>query len=60
MSTSTKKVADKLATDPIDKLIFEKGLRIKHIVIVKKQDSLVVFLNNGTTITVKFSSFPLL
>lgn len=57
MNTSTKKVVNKLATDPIDKLIYEKGLRISHIIIVKKQDSLVVFLNNGSTIAVKLTAF---
>jgi hypothetical protein len=58
MNTSTDKIINKLAKDPIDKLIYEKGLRIKDVLCVKKQDSLIVFLNNGTTITLKLSVIP--
>src|SRR5687767_9727508 len=58
MSTSSKrKVVDKPSTDPLEKLIYEKGLRITHIVAVKKEVSLVVFLNNGKTISVRLSPF---
>jgi hypothetical protein len=59
MSTSNK-IVNKPAKDPIDKLIYEKGLRITQVLPVKKQDSLIVFLNNANTITIKLSSFPLL
>ena len=58
MSTSKNKVANKRATDPIDQLIYEKGLRITQVLPVKKQDSLIVFLNNGTSISVRLSAFP--
>jgi len=39
-------------------LIFEKGLRITQLEAVKKQDSLIVFLNNNNNISVRLSSFP--
>ncbi|HWB64216.1 MAG TPA: DUF2442 domain-containing protein [Chitinophagales bacterium] len=58
MSTSKNKIVNKRAKDPIDRLIFEKGLRIIQVVPVKKHDSLVVILNNGNTISVKLSFFP--
>jgi hypothetical protein len=57
MSTSKNKIVNKRATDPIDQLIYEKGLRITQVLPVKKQDSLIVFLNNGTTINVRLSFF---
>ncbi len=57
MNTSNK-ISNKPSKDPIDKLIFEKGLRITQVLAVKKQDSLIVFLNNANTIAVKLSYFP--
>ena len=58
MSTSKNKIENKQSKDPIDQVIFEKGLRISYIVPVKEQDSLVIFLNNQTNFTVRLSSFP--
>jgi hypothetical protein len=58
MNTSSNKIVNTPAKDPIDKLIFEKGLRITQIVPVKKQDSLIIFLSNSNTMTVKLSAFP--
>ena len=60
MSTSNKKIVNKASTDPIEKLIYEHGLRITHVVALKKQDMLIAFLNNSVTVPVKLSSFPLL
>ena len=57
MSTSKNKIVNKRASDPIDRMIYEKGLRITEILPVKKQDSLIVFLNNGNSINVKLSFF---
>ena len=58
MDTSNNKVVNKPSTDPVDKLIYEKGLRISQVIPVKKQDSLIIFLNNGVTIALKLSAFP--
>jgi hypothetical protein len=58
MSTSNNKIVNKRAKDPIEKVIFEKGLRILQVLPVKKQDSLIVFLNNGTPINVRLSQYP--
>ena len=58
MNTSKNKIVNKRASDPIDQLIYEKGLRVAQVLPVKRQDSLVVFLNNGQTITIKLSFFP--
>jgi hypothetical protein len=60
MSTSKNKIVNKRSKDPIERLIFEKELRITQVVPVKKQDSLIVFLNNGNPISVRLSFFPLL
>jgi hypothetical protein len=57
MSTSNNKVVNKRAKDPVDRAIFEKGLRIVQVLPVKKQDSLIVFLNNGTPINVRLSQY---
>ena len=58
MSTSKSKIVNKRASDPIDQMIYEKGLRITEILPVKKQDSLIVFLNNRNSIHIKLSLFP--
>lgn len=58
MNTSNNKISNKPSKDPIDKLIYEKGLRITQVLAVKKQDSLIVFLSNTNTITIKLSYFP--
>jgi hypothetical protein len=58
MATSKSKIVNKRASDPIDQLIYEKGLRITEILPVKKQDSLIVFLNKGNPIHIRLSSFP--
>ena len=57
MSTSSNKIVNKRSKDPIEQLIYEKGLRITQVMPVKKQDSLIVFLNNGNTINVRLSFF---
>jgi len=46
------------AKDPFDILIFEKGLRIKKLVIDKTLDLLVLILNNGKLIQSKISYYP--
>jgi hypothetical protein len=55
MSISTNK--DIKPNDPIDILIFEKGIRIKTLFIEKELDLLLVILNNGNIIKSRISSF---
>ena len=56
MNTSHK-VTDKKATDPLDQLIFEDGLRIKTLWFDQDLDLLVVLLNNKKIIQRPISDF---
>jgi hypothetical protein len=58
MSTSDKRSIINTSKDPIEKLIIEKGLRIKTLFIEKDLDLLIVVLNNGNVIKFKISIFP--
>ncbi|MFO8002302.1 MAG: DUF2442 domain-containing protein [Marinilabilia sp.] len=58
MSTLEDKGQNVRAKDPIDVLIFEKGLRIKNVIIDKEVDLLGVILNNGKILETKISSYP--
>lgn len=61
MSTSVNlnsdKVVNKRATDPFDLLIFEQGLRAKHVIADKALNSLVVLLNNGMVLKVALDNY---
>jgi len=59
MSTSTKdeKIVNKRSSDPFDRLIFEKGLRAKHVIADKELNTLVVLLNNAMVVKVYLSNF---
>ena len=46
------------AKDPLDILIFEKGLRIKSVIIDKDLDLLGIILNNGKILESKLSDYP--
>ncbi len=48
---------NKQANDPIDLLIFEKKLRVKHFVADKRLDLIVIILSNGGVVKVKLSDF---
>ena len=54
---NTSKIHNKKSTDPFDRLIFEKGLRIKTLVIDKELDLIAIFLNNGIIIKEAISSY---
>ncbi|MCK5369435.1 MAG: DUF2442 domain-containing protein [Cyclobacteriaceae bacterium] len=56
MNTSNK-VINKRATDPLDQLIFEDGLRIKTLWFDQDLDLLVVLLNNKKIIQRPISDF---
>jgi len=49
--------SDKRATDPLDILIFEEGLRIKSIWIDEELDLIIVLLNNKKIIQRPISDF---
>ena len=49
-TTSKTSQANKRPTDPIDRLIHERGLRIKDVYIDKALDLMLLVLNNGTVI----------
>jgi len=57
MNTSKEKIINKRATDPLDKLIYEEGLRIKKLWFDKELDLIVVLLNNRKLIQRPISDF---
>jgi len=57
MNTSNK-IINKRATDPLDQLIFEDGLRIKSIWFDQELDIIIVLLNNRKLIQRPISDFP--
>jgi hypothetical protein len=56
-STSVRD-ADIRATDPLDRLIIEEGLRIKRISPVTDGSALVLTLTNGTTVFAPLDDVP--
>jgi len=51
-------IRNKRATDPIDQVIFEKGLRVRHVFLDRSLDLMVLILSNGAVIKSKISDFP--
>ena len=47
-------------TDPVDALIYQKGLRIYSVIPIKKLNLLIVVLNNSVIIKLNLNEFPLL
>ncbi|MDB5206940.1 MAG: hypothetical protein JWR72_2015 [Flavisolibacter sp.] len=54
---STSRISNKKSNDPFDKLIFEKGVRIKNVLIEKELDLIAIVLNNGVIIKENISSY---
>ncbi|WP_299290393.1 DUF2442 domain-containing protein [uncultured Mucilaginibacter sp.] len=53
-----EKIVNKKAKDPFDQLIFEQGLRIKQVLLInKKEDILIVQLNNDAEVKIALSSY---
>ena len=48
---------NKRSSDPFDKLIFEKGLRIKQIMSDKNLNTMIILLNDAHAIQVPISHF---
>mgnify|MGYP005813466675 CR=1 FL=1 len=57
MSTSKDKIVNKRANDPIDKLIFEGGLRIKSVWFDRDLDLIIVLLTNKKLLKRPLSDF---
>lgn len=57
MNIMENKTADIRAKDPIDILIFEKGLRIKTVLVDKELDLMVIILNNGHLVKTAISLY---
>ncbi len=55
---SSVKIVNKKSADPLDKLIYEDGLRASYLVIDKELNMLLVVLNNGQVLRDKISSYP--
>jgi hypothetical protein len=55
-----KKVSNKRSSDPFDRLIFEKGLRIKQMMVNKNLNTMVILLNNGHALQVPINHFKIL
>ncbi len=55
---NTTPIKNKRATDPFDQLIFEKGLRIRNMLLDRDLDLMVLILSNGIIIKSKLSDFP--
>jgi len=53
----SNKISNKNSADHLDKLIFEKGLRARNVVVDKKLDLLLVILSNGNVLQDKISSY---
>ena len=62
MSTSTNhinqnRIVNKRSADPFDKLIFEKGLRVKQVMADKKLNTMIILLNNSDALKVPIDYF---
>ena len=52
------KIINKHSKDPFDKLIFEKNLRSKQLIIEKELDVMIVLFNNGAVLQMRISDYP--
>src|SRR5215204_5355299 len=59
MNTSNR-IQNKRSKDPFDQLIYEKGLKIKTVLVDKELDLLIIVLNNGIVIKETISDYPAL
>lgn len=57
MVSSENDIVNKPATDPVDRLILEQGLRIKKIFFNTELDRMLVLLTNGNVLNLKFSQY---
>jgi len=52
-----ERILNKKSSDPFDKLIFEKGLRVKQLMADKKLNTIIILLNNGHALKVPINHF---
>jgi len=52
-----EKISNKRSADPFDRLIFEKGLRIKQLMPDKSLNTMIILLNNGHALKVPLNHF---
>lgn len=57
MSTSDNNIVNKKASDPLDQLIFEGGLRMQQVWFDRELDLIVVLLNNKKVLKRPLSDF---
>ena len=57
MSTSNDNIVNKKASDPLDQLIFEEGLRMQQVWFDRTLDLIVVLLNNKKVLKRPLSDF---
>jgi len=62
MNSSNKHIGEdairnKRSSDPFDKLIFEKGLRITQVITNKKLNTMIVLLSNGDALKIPLNYF---
>lgn len=57
MVSSENDIVNKPATDPVDRLILEQGLRIKQLFFNKEVDRILVLLTNGNVLNLKLSQY---
>lgn len=55
---NTDSIVNKRSSDPFDKLIFEKGIRIQQFIISKELNLIVLLLTNSAVIKVALKHFP--
>ena len=60
MNTSDDKIINVPATDPLDRLVFEEGLRIKAVWFDKDLDLLIILLNSKKVIKRPISDYKIL
>ena len=57
IDTGEEKILNKRSSDPFDRLIFEKGLRIKQLMSDKNLNTMIILLNNGHALKVPINHF---
>ena len=57
MLTPDNELMNKPSKDPLDKLIFEQGLRVKKLFFDTELDLMLVLLTNGRVLNLKLSGF---
>lgn len=60
MNTTKEKTFTKRATDPLERLIYERHIFIADVVMRKELNMMVIFLNTHKLINLKISDYPLL